>query len=76
MTGKRDLSLRQGEFIAGTELAVGESPLLLLLANVSAAPCGLSGWEPIRQSLITFLFRQGGAGGPAMEMGRLACARG
>lgn len=35
--GKRDLSPRHGEFIAGMELAVGESPLLLLPTNVSAA---------------------------------------
>lgn len=32
--GERDLSPRHEEFIAGTELAVGESPLLLLPERV------------------------------------------
>lgn len=37
--GKKDLSPRHGEFIAGIELAADESPLLLLLANLSVASC-------------------------------------
>lgn len=45
--GKRDLSPTHEEFIAGTELAVGESPLLLLLANVSAASCAFKAYQSV-----------------------------